>query len=149
MTIVKWDPFISITSLQGRINRIFNESLSHSAALDTEITTCAWKPPVDIYEIENGIIIKAELPGVKKEDVSIEIKDRLLTLKGERKPDSEIDDQKYYRKERCFGKFYRAFNLESVVDPGKVKARFKDGILQVEIPNPEEEKPKQIKVNVD
>jgi HSP20 family protein len=149
MTIVKWDPFRNVAALQDRINRIFDESFSRTGDIDDDINMCAWKPTVDIYQTDEAIILKAELPGIKKEDVSIEIKDNVLTLKGERIEDKEVKEESYFRKERCFGTFSRAFNLQHRVQPDKIKARFKDGILEVEIPKPEEEKPKQITVNIE
>ena len=149
MTIVKWDPFRNVAALQDRINRIFDESFSRTADVDDDISMSAWKPSVDIYETDKAIILKAELPGIKKEDVSVEIKDNVLTLRGERVEDKEIKEGSYFRKERCFGTFSRAFNLQHRVQPDKIKAKFKDGILEIEIPKPEEEKPKQITVNVE
>jgi HSP20 family protein len=149
MTIVKWDPFRNVAALQDRINRIFDESFSRTADVDDDISMSAWKPSVDIYETDEAIILKAELPGIKKEDVSVEIKDNVLTLRGERVEDKEIKEGSYFRKERCFGTFSRAFNLQHRVQPDKIKAKFKDGILEIEIPKPEEEKPKQITVNVE
>jgi len=149
MTIVKWDPFRNVAALQDRINRIFDESFSRTADVDDDISMSAWKPSVDIYETDEAIILKAELPGIKKEDVSVEVKDDVLTLRGERVEDKEIKEGSYFRKERCFGRFSRAFNLQHRVQPDKIKAKFKDGILEIEIPKPEEEKPKQITVNVE
>ena len=149
MTIVKWDPFRNVAALQDRINRIFDESFSRTADVDDDISMSAWKPSVDIYETDEAIILKAELPGIKKEDVSVEIKDNVLTLKGERIEDKEIKEGSYFRKERCFGTFSREFNLQHRVQPDKIKARFKDGILKIEVPKPDEEKPKQITVKVE
>ena len=149
MTIVKWDPFRNVAALQDRINRIFDESFSRTADLDDDISMSAWKPSVDIYETDEAIILKAELPGIKKEDVSVEVKDNVLTLKGERAEEKEIKEKNYYRKERAFGTFNRAFNLQHRIQPDKIKARFKDGILKIEIPKPVEEKPKQITVKVE
>ncbi|MEA3436360.1 MAG: Hsp20/alpha crystallin family protein [Thermodesulfobacteriota bacterium] len=149
MTIVKWDPFRNVAALQDRINRIFDESFSRTADLDDDISMSAWKPLVDIYETDEAIILKAELPGIKKEDVSVEVKDNVLTLKGVRTEEKEIKENNYYRKERAFGAFTRSFNLQHRIQPDKIKARFKDGVLKIEIPKPEEEKPKQITVKVE
>jgi len=149
MTIVKWDPFRNVAALQDRINRIFDESFSRTADLDDDISMSAWKPLVDIYETDEAIILKAELPGIKKEDVSVEVKDNVITLKGVRTEEKEIKEKNYYRKERAFGTFSRAFNLQHRIQPDKIKARFKDGVLKIEIPKPEEEKPKQITVKIE
>jgi HSP20 family protein len=149
MAIVRWDPFRDVAALQDRINRIFNESFGRSQDLEDDVGLYDWRPPVDIYETNDGVVLKVELPGIKKEDVSVEIKDNVLALKGERLLDPEIKDEKYYRKERSFGKFNRSFSLQEPIKPDLIKASFKDGVLTIEIPRPEEEKPKQVTVNID
>ena len=149
MAIVKWDPFRDVAALQDRINRIFSESFGRSRDIDDEVSLYDWRPPVDIYEAADGIVLKVELPGVNKDDVSVEVKDNVLTLKGERLLDPEIEDDDYYRKERSFGKFNRAFSLQEPIKPDLIKASFKDGVLTVEIPRLEQEKPKQVTVNID
>lgn len=149
MALVRWDPFRNVATLQDRINRLFEDAFPRSRDIDDDVSMCAWRPAVDIYETENGLVLKAELPGVKKEDVSVEIKDNILSLKGERVEDKRVDEENYYRRERCFGTFQRSFNLEQSIQPEKIKAKFKDGVLEVEIPRPEEEKPKKVSVSVD
>jgi len=149
MAIIRWDPFRNVATLQDRINRLFEDSFPRSRDIDEDISMCEWKPSVDIYETEEGIVIKAELPGVNKEDVSVEVKNNILTLKGERFVDKEIDEDKYYRRERCFGTFHRTFTLQHTVLPDKIKAKFRNGVLEIEVPKPEEEKPRQISVNVE
>jgi HSP20 family protein len=149
MAIVRWDPFRDVAALQDRINRIFNESFGRSRDLDDDVSLYDWRPPVDIYETATGIVLKVELPGVNKDDVSVEVKDNVLTLKGERLVDPEIKDEHYYRKERSFGKFNRSFSLQEPIKPDLIKASFKEGVLTVEIPTPEEEKPKQVTVDID
>jgi len=149
MAIVKWDPFRDVMALQDRINGIFNDSFGRSRDLDDEVSLYDWRPPVDIYETNDGIVLKVELPGVNKDDVSVEVKENVLTLKGERLLDPEIKDEHYYRKERSFGKFNRSFSLQEPIKPDLIKAGFKDGVLTVEVPRPEEERPKQITVNID
>ncbi len=149
MSIVRWDPFRDVSALQDRINRIFNESFGRSRDFEDEVSLYDWRPPVDIYETGEGIVLKIELPGVNKDDVSVEVKDNVLTIKGERLLDPAIKDESYYRKERSFGKFNRSFSLQELIKPDLIKASFKDGVLTVEIPRPEEEKPKQVTVNID
>ncbi|MGD2269538.1 MAG: Hsp20/alpha crystallin family protein [Desulfobacterales bacterium] len=149
MALVKWDPFRNVATLQDRINRLFEDAFPRPRDQEDDLSLCAWRPAVDIYETENGLVLKAELPGIKKEDVSVEIKDNILTLKGDRTADKEISEDNYFRRERCFGSFQRSFNLEHNVQPDKIKAKFKNGILEVEIPKPEQEKPKKITVDVD
>ena len=147
MVMVKWDPFRNITTLQDRINRLFEDAFPHKK--DDDDMACAWRPMVDIYENASGIIIQADLPGVKKEDVSVEVKENVLTIQGERFSDEQADDEDYYRRERGCGTFERSFTLRSAIAPDSIKASFKDGVLRVEIPKPEVEKPKQVKVSID
>ena len=149
MTIVRWDPFRDVAALQDRINRIFNESFGGSRELDDDGGLYDWRPPVDIYETADGFVLKVELAGVEKEDVSVEVKEDVLTLKGERLLDPAIKDEQYYRKERAFGKFQRSFTLHESIKPGQVKASFKNGILTITVPRPTQEKAKQITVNID
>jgi len=117
--------------------------------MDDEASQYDWSPPVDIYETTDGIVLKIELPGISKEDVSVEIKDNVLTLKGERLLDPKIKDEHYYRKERSFGKFYRSLSLQDPIKAGLIKASFKDGVLTVEVPRSEKEKPKKISVDIE
>ena len=149
MTIVRWDPFRDVAALQDRINRLFSESFGQARDLDDDMRVCAWRPAVDIYEAENEIVLKAELPGITKKDVSVEVKDNMLTLKGERFPEAEINEEKYYRKEICFGTFERSFTLQERIQPEQIKATFNNGVLTVKIPRPEIETPKQITVDVE
>jgi HSP20 family protein len=149
MKLVKWDPFREMTTLQDRINRLFNDAFPTTADRETDLSLSDWKPAVDIYETADHLTVKVELPGVQKEDVSVEIKDNVLTIKGERKVETEVEDRNYYRRERAYGSFRRTFNLQYPVNPEKIKAKFRDGVLQVEVPKPEEEKPKQVTVNVE
>jgi len=149
MTLIKWDPFRDVETLQNRINRMFEDSFGRTQAPDDEMNLCAWRPPVDIYETENGIVLAAELPGVGKEDISVEVKDNILTLKGERTANPNIKGKKFYRHERCYGTFQRSFTLQQNIQPKLIKATFKDGVLEIEIPKPEEEQPKQISVKVE
>ena len=92
MAIVRWDPFRDVATLQDRINRLFSESFGQSRDLEDDMKECAWRPAVDIYEAEHEVILRAELPGIRKEDVSVEVKDNLLTLRGERFPDPGIKE---------------------------------------------------------
>ena len=149
MTLVKWDPFRDVEKLQNRINRMFEDSFGRPRDSDDEMSLCAWRPPVDIYETEKGIVLAAELPGVAKENVSVEVKDNILTLKGERTANPNIKEKNFYRQERCYGTFQRSFTLQQNIQPNLIKATFKNGVLEIEIPKPEEEQPKQITVKVE
>ena len=147
MTIVKWDPLRSMAALQDRINQAFDDAFPPSG--DEDAAMCAWRPAVDIYEKDNCIVIEAELAGVRKEDVSVEIKDTVLTLRGERVLTEAVQEDDYYRKERLFGTFLRSFNLQAAVQPDKIRAKFADGILRIEIPRLEAEATRKITVSVD
>jgi len=137
-----------MTTLQDRINRVFDDALSRSKDYDDEVSKCDWRPIVDIFDSEKAIVINAELPGVTRDNITLDVKENTLTLKGERKTDEEVKKDNFYRMERCFGTFERAFTLPSTVDPEKITANFKDGILRIEIPKPAEKRPKQISINV-
>lgn len=151
MSLSRWDPFQDIATLQDRINRLFEDAFPSPRAADpgAETDTVAWRPVVDIYETEATLVITAELPGIRKEDVSVEVKDNVLTIKGQRLRQDAVDEEQYVRRERSFGKFSRSFNLRYHVDPDAIGARFKEGLLRVEITKPEQETAKQITVNVE
>ncbi len=148
MAIVRWQPYGAVASLQDSINRLFSEAFPRSFT-DEDVSLSAWKPVVDIYDKTDSIVIHAELPGVSKENVSIEVKENVLTLKGERVDVKEVSEDKFYRRERSFGSFHRSFTLPSAINPDKIKATFKDGVLEIEIPKPEEQKPKQIQIKIE
>ncbi len=148
MTLVRWDPFRRVAALQDQINRLFEDSMARTDESDEELSACTWRPPVDIFETEDGITFKAELAGIQKEDILIEVKDNILSIKGERLSESDIDPDRYYRKERCFGPFHRSFTLRHAINPDAIQAKFKDGILEIIIQKPEEERPKHIKIDI-
>lgn len=138
--ISRWDPFRDLSVLQDRINRIFNESVRGA-----ENASRAWAPVVDILETEGDLIVRAELPGLSREEIDIEITSETLTIKGERKMDEENKDR-YLRVERPYGPFQRSFTIGVPVEASKVKASYRDGILEIVIPKAEEVKPKKIEV---
>ena len=145
MAIVRWDPF---RDLQERMNRMFDDSYRGTSRGEDWGLGGAWAPPVDIYEKDGNIVLKAELPGVDPKDVDVRVENNLLTLRGERKFDTEVQRDSYHRVERSYGTFSRSFTLPTVVDQASIKAEFKDGMLQVVLPKREEAKPKQIQVSV-
>ena len=149
MTIVRWDPLRNVANLQDRINRMFNEAFTTSKGFEDEVSMSSRRPAVDIFDTENAILIKAELPGIKKDDVSVDVKNNVLTIKGARSFDKEIKEENYYRKERSFGKFQRSFTLPEAIDPAAIKANFKNGVLEIKVPKPEGKMPKQISINVE
>lgn len=147
MMLTKWTPFRDMTTFQNRFDRLFNEVFWPVASEKEPWTLTEWNPVVDIYDKDDAIVIKADLPGVAKEGISIDVKDRVLTIRGERSEEKEVKEEKFYRKERVYGKFQRSFTLPEAVDPEKIDAGFKNGVLKVEIPKPDQVKPKQITVH--
>ena len=147
MQLVKWNPRNELFNWPDRFNRIFEGFFSPAVFGDEWSSMWEWNPAVDVYENDNSIVIKAELPGVDKKDISIDVKGGVLTLKGERSYEKEVKEDKYYTKERSFGKFQRSFTLPTDVDPDKIDADYKDGVLKLNIPKPETHKPKKITVH--
>ena len=147
MELVRLNPWRNMFNLQSRINRMFDDAAFPAVKDDEGVALCNWNPVVDIYENDDNIMIKAELPGIDKKDIEVGVKDRVLTLKGERAFDNEVQEEKYYRRERAFGKFIRSFTLPAHVDSEKIKADFKDGVLHISVPKPEADKPHKITVH--
>jgi len=143
--VTRWDPFRELSTLQDRINRVFNEQLTRG---ESEKTGKAWAPVVDILESENDLIVRAEIPGVKREDIDVEVTAESLTVSGERKFDEESKDN-YLRVERAYGPFTRSFSIGIPVQPDKVKAAYKDGVLEIVVPKAETVKPKKIEIKAE
>lgn len=146
MALIRWDPFRDLLSLQDRMNRLFEESMTSNKVFEEALTTGVWSPVVDIYETDTSVILKAELPGMTKDDIVIEINENNLVLKGERKFQKDIREENYHRIERSYGTFSRSFTLPETVDKEKISASFKEGILEITIPKIEGAKPKQIEI---
>jgi HSP20 family protein len=147
MAIARFDPFPfrDMAVLQDRVNRLFGDAYGPRE----EGVLSNWVPAVDIFENEQKeLILKAELPDVKKEDVSVTVENNTLMLSGERKFDSEVKKEHYHRIERAYGSFSRSFSLPATVDTGKIGAEFKNGVLTVRLPFREEAKPRSINVDV-
>ena len=139
-------PFQDMWSLPEEFERLF-WGLSRASGDEGE-TTAEWSPKVDVYEDQEALRIHAELPGLKKDDVKISVRDGMLTLRGERKFENEDKKDNYYRLERSYGSFLRSFTLPNTVDADKIHAAMKDGVLELTIPKKPEAKPKEIKVEV-
>ena len=146
MELIRLNPMKGMLRLGHRMNHLFDELYCPTHRDDGERSAWSWDPVVDIYENDENIVIKAELPGIDKKDIVVDLKGSLLTLKGERSTANEVNDEKYHRRERTFGKFERAFTLPKNVDPEKIRADYTDGVLQIKIPKPEAKKPKKITV---
>ncbi len=145
--IPRLDPLFNDLELWNRrLSRLFDRELPARAQREEALGTGTWAPPVDIVENKDRILLKAELPGFKENQVELTVEDGVLTLKGERKFEKETAETSYHRVERSYGSFVRAFTLPSNVDPSQIQATFSDGILQVDMPKREETRPKQIKI---
>lgn len=150
MTFVRWDPFRDLEDVSDRLNWMFRRPAlprTNSASKETMIVA-DWVPSVDVSETEGEYQIKAEIPDVKKEDVKVTVEDGVLTIQGERKHEKEEKGKKYHRVERSYGSFIRSFTLPDLVDEERVKAEFKDGVLNLQLPKSEKTKPKAIEVTV-
>ncbi|MGE0405981.1 MAG: Hsp20/alpha crystallin family protein [Candidatus Korobacteraceae bacterium] len=149
MAITRWDPFRELNLLQDRMNRLFQDSWGQQGVHGEEgLPTPSFVPPVDIYEDEQSIVVKAEIAGIKPEDIDIRVENNTLTLRGERKFEKEQKEENFHRVERRYGSFYRAFTLPNTVETDKVQADYNSGILEIRLAKRAEAKPKQIKVNV-
>jgi len=146
MTIVRWNPSHDMTPNQERLSRIFEGFYGRP---QEDLTRGAWVPAVDIYSNgQHELVLKAELPDMKEEEIDLTVEDNTLTLRGERKLDAEVTEDQFHRIERSYGSFARTFALPPTVDASKVSADYKAGVLTVRLPLREEAKPKQIKVHV-
>ena len=147
MNLVRWNPRREMEAFQNPFGNFFHEPFFRTSLQNDEAGMGRWEPAVDIYDDKDKIVMKAELPGMDKKDIKVDLKDHVLTLKGERSFENEVKEGNYYHKERVFGKFQRAFRLPVNLNPEKINADFKDGVLKIEIPKPEEEEPKKITVH--
>jgi len=148
MALVRWRPsedvFPSFFNLREEINRMFDDFLGRRPAREVEHAT--WYPAVDISETENEIILRAEIPGVKKDDIHVSVENNTLTFSGEKKIETEEKNREYHRAECCYGRFTRSFTLPATVDADKVKATYKEGVLTLALPKVEAAKPKRIAI---
>jgi HSP20 family protein len=145
-SISRFEPFRGVSTFQDQINRLFNQAFERSSE-DANLTP--WAPSVDIYETEHELVVKADLPEVKPEELDIRVENNILTIRGERKFEKKVNEDNYLRVERSYGSFSRSFSLANTVNTEAIKADYKDGVLTLSIPKREEAKPKQIRVRVD
>ena len=147
MALMRTNPWTTLPTLQNRVNRVFDDMFPDIRNRVDDLDLMEWRPVVDTYEKDDAIMINAELPGVKKEDINIDVKNNILTLSGERKDESDVNEDNYYRSERFYGKFQRSFTLPDNVDADKVDATYKDGVLEVKIPKTGQSSTKKIEIN--
>ncbi len=145
MAITRWDPFREMYSLQSRLNSLLEDA---NRGNDELTTTGNFVPPVDIFEDGNRIVLKLEVPGMKQDDLKIQVENNALLVRGERKFEQETNEKNYHRIERRYGSFARSFTLPNTVDTDKVQAHYDAGVLSIELGKKPEAKPKQIQVSI-
>jgi HSP20 family protein len=142
----RWEPFRNVNDIQGEVNRLFDSFFGRP------VTVAAgermWAPLADMYETKDDLFVAFELPGIREKDVAVSITGDVLTVKGERRLERDLKDEGYHRLERVFGKFERSMPLPIPVQADKVKATYRDGVLEIRLPKVEEVKPKEIKIDV-
>jgi HSP20 family protein len=145
-TLTQFQPFRGVSTLQDQINRLFDGAFDRSSD-ETNLTR--WTPAVDIVETEHNLVVKADLPDIKPDELDICVENNILTIRGERKFEKKENESDYLRVERCYGAFSRSFSLANTVNAEAIQADYKNGVLTLNIPKREEAKPKQIKVRIE
>ena len=138
MAIIRWDPFRDMTQVTNQFNRLVDQVWNGRQE--------SWLPAVDVFDTKDAVVLRAELAGMDPDEIQIEVEDNVLTVKGERKFEEKVDEERYYRVEQRFGSFQRNLALPQGVKPEDIAAGYEDGILTVTVPKAEEEKPKRIEV---
>ncbi len=145
-TITRWDQSRAFTSLQDQVNRLFEGSFTRDRSGHADLAT--WAPPVDIYETENELVVKADLPDLQDKDIDVRVENNTLTIRGERKFEKDVNEDNYLRVERTYGPFMRSFSLPNTVSSESIRAEYRNGVLTLHMAKREESKPKQIKISV-
>ena len=148
MAIVRWEPLRELASLQNEMNRLFGTVFDAPPTGGNGNTLRRWMPAMDLVETDDHFVLRADLPGLAEEDVTIEVEDNVLTVSGERKAEHTDSKEGYHRVERAFGHFSRSLTLPEGVNPEAVKANFDRGVLEVSIPKPEQRKPRKISIGL-
>ena len=148
MPLIRWEPARELNTLQNEVNRLFNTFFDTPLPNGGTLGARRWLPPMDLVETEDHYVLRADLPGLSENDVNIELEDNVLTISGERKGEHEERKEGYYRVERASGSFSRSLTLPEGVDPEAIKASFDKGVLEVQIPKPEERKPRKVAISL-
>jgi HSP20 family protein len=146
MNTVARDQSRGLTSLQDQVNRLFEENVTRDRTGNADLAT--WAPPVDIYETENELVLKTDLPGLQDKDIDVRVEGNMLTIRGERKFEKDVNQDNYLRVERAYGPFTRSFSLPNTVNSENVRAEYRSGVLTLRMAKLEDSKPKQIKISV-
>jgi HSP20 family protein len=144
--ITHWGPFRNLITFQDQMNRLFEGTLSPGRTQQSDLAT--WSPAVDIFEAQNELVAKVDLPGVDEKDIDIRLENNTLTIRGERKFEKSVNEDNYLRVERAYGSFTRTFSLPNTINSEGINANYSNGVLTLHLPKREESKPKQVKVNV-
>jgi HSP20 family protein len=145
-TITRWDQSRGLASLQDQVNRLFEDNFSRDRSGPAELAT--WAPLVDIYETENELVVKADLPDLQDKDIDVRVENNTLTIRGERKFEKDVNEDNYLRVERAYGSFMRSFSLPNTVNSENIRAEYRNGVLTLHMAKRAESKPKQIKISV-
>lgn len=143
-----YNPMVMFDDLRNELEQFFDRPWLAFSRKARNLEKTPWMPTMDVFEKNGELIVKADLPGMKKEDVTVTLEDNFLVLKGERKEEKEINEENFYRVERLYGAFYRRLPLSFKADPLKIDAKFKDGVLEVRLPMPPPEEPKGTKIEI-
>ena len=144
MNVVRWNPFNDVSLLQNQMNRLFENALQGWPAESNG--TSSWVPPVDIYETENDLVVTTDLPGIDPKRIDMQVENNILTIRGERRLEQKLEKENFHRVERTYGAFARSFTLSTAVDPEKIRANYKDGVLSISLPKAEHARPKRIQI---
>jgi HSP20 family protein len=148
MALIRWEPVRELNTIQNEMNRLFNTFFDTPAAPGNGPSLSRrWIPAMDLVESDDDFVLRADLPGLNEDDVNIELEDNVLTISGERRAEHEERKEGYYRVERASGSFSRSLTLPEGVDPGRVRAQFDRGVLEVRIPKPEQRKPRKVTIS--
>lgn len=145
-TITRWDQSRGLASLQDQVNRLFEDTFTRDRSGSADLAT--WAPVVDIYETENELVVKADLPGLEDKDIDVRVENNTLTIRGERKFEKDVNEENYLRVERAYGPFMRSFSLPNTVSSENIRAEYRNGVLSLHMAKREESKPKQVKISV-
>jgi HSP20 family protein len=148
MALIRWEPVAELNTIQNEMNRLFNTFFDQPGAAGRAGANRRWIPPMDLLESDDHYVVRADLPGLSDDDVSVQLEDNVLTISGERKSEHEQQQNGYYRLERASGSFSRSLTLPEGVDPDKVQASFERGVLEITIPKPEQRKPRQVQISL-
>ena len=143
-----WDPFRDLETIQNEMNKLFDSSLLRFGDRNVGLLDGAWSPAVDVYDSKDNVMVKADVPGMKKDEIDVSVHGDTLIIKGEKKQEKETKEKDFVRTERFYGSFNRALRLPATVDASKVNASYKNGVLELVLPKKEESKPKQLKIDI-